>query len=415
MIDTNLLLSIGFSIITNFANVVHLPDNAVPKSPADLQRCLIGSPYSPIDLFLEDRQEKCFEISDGVVCRYSSPDSFFEIQDPKLIPNYTGTSLLTTNDLMGIASVTVQRLVKHGNPVTNGPPKIVYAGFYKGKRIPFFRIIWPNGNGGITDTAVVEIDGRTGQVVFARLWDTAFRDFVFGQKIKDQVYTPEPKKPVLQETISPVRKFHLPQPSTNYVSKAIKNWLVFCNRLGFETGTETNVANVNWDHTWLYTNEEQSARMPVCQIRFVNSSRFESINGIVFSHVSQDACYVGFWDQRPPEEWSRFRGKIVKSWQELAKELEPLLIEKLGIPKELLAPFSPNSRFKAPDVGSEGIKRVIVDWRNWPHNTGRTVWTSETKLAISAEFDLETGELKFIKFHDPKFIEALGKTLAQRK
>ena len=43
---------------------------------------------------------------------------------------------------------------------------------------------------------------------------------------------------------------------------------------------------------------------------------------------------------------------------------------------------------------------MVVGWRNWPRNAGREVSVDETILAFEAEFDVETGELKWINFHD---------------
>ena len=53
-----------------------------------------------------------------------------------------------------------------------------------------------------------------------------------------------------------------------------------------------------------------------------------------------------------------------------------------------------------------------MGWRNWPRNAGREVSVDETILAFEAEFDVETGELKWINFHDRNFVSALR--LAQR-
>ena len=44
MIDTNQLLSIAFSLIANFTNVVHVPREGVPHSREDLQKLVIEEP-----------------------------------------------------------------------------------------------------------------------------------------------------------------------------------------------------------------------------------------------------------------------------------------------------------------------------------------------------------------------------------
>jgi hypothetical protein len=49
----------------------------------------------------------------------------------------------------------------------------------------------------------------------------------------------------------------------------------------------------------------------------------------------------------------------------------------------------------------------------WLEGLARKPWTlvhiDETRLALSAEFDLETGELKWISFEDPRLARCLGK------
>src|SRR5439155_16999861 len=112
MIDTNALLSIAFSLIANFTNVVPVPSDAVPQSAADLNKCIIGSPKSPTHLYLVHQKGTEFWIDDGVVYRYRSPGSFFELQDSKLITNYTGISTLESNDIVRIAGTALQRLIK---------------------------------------------------------------------------------------------------------------------------------------------------------------------------------------------------------------------------------------------------------------------------------------------------------------
>jgi len=47
MIDTNQLLSIAFTLISNFTKVVEIPPDRVPQRRDDLQKIVVGSPRSP--------------------------------------------------------------------------------------------------------------------------------------------------------------------------------------------------------------------------------------------------------------------------------------------------------------------------------------------------------------------------------
>ncbi len=416
MIDTNALLSVAFSLIANFTNVVPVPSDAVPQYPADLAKCVVGSPSSPTDLYLVHKRGTEFWINGGVVYRFRSPGSFFELQDAKSIANYTGTSILESNDVVRVAATALQRLIKSKDPLlngTNGAPKIQYASYCQGARIPFYKVIWPRIRYGPERGADVEIDGRTGRIVFLHLWDMAFRDPMHAQKLSKLVYTEAPR-PAPAQAVRLVKKFHLPQPTTNYVSDAITNWLAFCRKLGLDPGGQTNLADVNWDRTWLYTNAEISTTVPVCQVRLRNSACFESIGGTVFSHFAPDACYTGFYGERRLADWVPFTGKIVKRQEDLMRELETILVQRLGIPESLLAEFKASTPAKPQEIGDpdsmqiKTIKRSLVGWRDWPLHGGEAVAISDTKEGLSAEFDLESGELKWIAFHDPRFVEILN-------
>src|SRR6266516_4568875 len=73
MIDTNALLSIGFSIVAGFSNVVQIPHGAVPTKPEDLRRLVMGGPppVPAINLHLVDRRGTQFSIRNGSVDGFS--------------------------------------------------------------------------------------------------------------------------------------------------------------------------------------------------------------------------------------------------------------------------------------------------------------------------------------------------------
>jgi len=256
--------------------------------------------------------------------------------------------------------------------------------------------------------AFVEIDARNGTITYLTLRDRAFCDYAMAQVISNRVYTAPPRPPSvwqLQFQAPGVRV--KPCPTTNEVLSAIGSWLWLCQRLGVDPGAQTNLDSVFWPKTVVYTNEEISRAAAVCQVNFSNHACFESINGVVFSLFASNACFFGFYQQMSPEDLAQFNGKIIKRWEDLAKDLERVLVEKVGIPRALLEPFSPELDVRIAPTEGRSIKRVVVGWRNWPRNAHRFVDVSETANALSVEFDLETGELKWISFEDPRFIGAL--------
>jgi len=234
----------------------------------------------------------------------------------------------------------------------------------------------------------------------------AFAEQVSNRAYKAELGPPMPTR--WQMRNQPPLKRLLPYPATNEIAKAIHSWLRFCSSLGIPPGAQTNLAAVFWARTFSYTNHDVSRVAPVAQIAFTNGTRFEAINGVAFSHYAEDAMYSGFWQEMTPEERDTFKGKINKDWKELARDLERTLIRSVGIPESLLTPYSFTVSLGTPrEIGAVGIKRLVLDWRNWPRNAGREVSVDETRSAFAAEFDLETGELKWINFHDPNFIAAL--------
>src|SRR5207249_3458739 len=114
MVDTNALLSMAFAIISSFTNIVEVAREHVPTSAGDLEKCNIGTLYSPVDLFLMHRSGTCFWIRDGAVQAYESPGSYFRLQDTRKVRSYTGPASLNSNQVVHVATSTIQRLVRNG-------------------------------------------------------------------------------------------------------------------------------------------------------------------------------------------------------------------------------------------------------------------------------------------------------------
>src|SRR5258708_38062441 len=97
MIDTNLLQTIGFSIVTNFTSSVPVTDQDAPRLPSDLLLYRMATVHSPTDFALGTRSGANYAIVDGVVQYFGSRQNYFREQDPQQIGNYSGSSVLTSN------------------------------------------------------------------------------------------------------------------------------------------------------------------------------------------------------------------------------------------------------------------------------------------------------------------------------
>ena len=206
MIDTNALLAFAFSIISSFTNVVYVPPEAVPQSKDDLEVCIIGRSFFPLDVYLKGRRGTQFWIANGVVEQYYSPDMYFGLQDPNRIPEFVGTAKLSSNLVFELANRTIQGLVRSGNPLTNVTPRVTVAKPYLGQPVPSYDITWPlPENPQVFSIARMGIDARYGRVVSVSLHDPGFYDMARFQQNSNQVYKAEVLKnsPPL-ETNTPV-------------------------------------------------------------------------------------------------------------------------------------------------------------------------------------------------------------------
>jgi hypothetical protein len=248
--------------------------------------------------------------------------------------------------------------------------------------------------------ASVEIDGRNGRAVRVNLMHPGFRDAECVREMSNEVYVAEsiPQQPVHRGT--------LPKPGTDDVANGFRSWLALCRTLGLDPGNQTNITNVNWDVVFIYTNKMISPSIPVAKVTLSNDVVFQMFDGVAISHFAGDAFFTGFWDRKPKSVWSPLMGHITRNWEDLAKEFETTLTTRLGIPQELVRRFRPRPVTVPPKVGTEALRRIAVEWR--PVSAQREQESSiPTRFSFSAEFDLITGELKFITIEDPKMIEYL--------
>ena len=203
--------------------------------------------------------------------------------------------------------------------------------------------------------------------------------------------------------------FHqfLPYPMPSQVFDGITSWLWLCQHLGINPGTQTNLAAVDWEHSFTFTNTTYSAPVRAVQVHFANGVCFDALGPFAISHFAADAAFVGNWSARSQAESARFYGTVEKDWRQLARSLERRLVQDVGISPTLLSQFTlwPSPYF--PEMGSYGLKRLEVQWhRNGPPLVVRG---SPHAPALRVEFDLGTGELKSIEFGAPELINAIAR------
>jgi len=411
IIDTNALLSIALSLATQFTNTVPTPSQVIPAGTNNVRQYLIGSPRSPLDVYFTLHNGVEFWIEDGAITQFRTPGSYFSLQEPERVPKFLGSPQFTSNQVFEIAERTMRRLIKSGEPLAGLEPKIQAAGHYKGQAIPFYEVSWPVKNTGYREAASIEIDARTGGVTSLMLWHVGFRDTAFAQKVSNQVAKAEtpvksPGKSVLLGNQNPKFRQVFPVPPTNVVEKAISHWLTVCQKLRIEPGKQTNLTDVDWEASGLFSWDIASTNQASCRVRFHNGTQFDSLDSLVLGHLSWDACFKDDWQARPHEQWKEFEGFIGKNWEDLAKQFTRLLIETYSIPEELLGKYDPGPFSRPPELGSIAIRRFWVHWREWPRdlNPEEFISVEESKLGLMVEFDLQTGEVKGFGFKDPELL-----------
>jgi len=391
MVNTNELLSIAFALVANFTNVVHIPPEAVPQRREDLSKVLIGSPGSPLDVFLVHTNGYKFSIRGGVVDYYEGPDSYFSFVSARHLPKFAGSATIGSNDVIALATQIMKRLVKSGNPLDTVPPCVRYS---ERTNVNFYYISWPVTNSVFRDgLGAIEIDARTGTAVFVALHALEFHDSGFVQAIRNRVYTPDPRPPPRQNPAAT-----MPKPTTNQLQVLIPKWLEFCRRLALDPGTKTNVSDVDWIETVVFTNANVLEPGDVYKIRFTNGTVFQAVNGKIFLHTSADAAFAGAWGDQSSDYWSRFAGKPTRRWEDLAQDLNRLLVQELFIPRTALDKFTPSPYAR----GTEGVPRCVV---RWGHTESLVNSPSDLiRTALFVEFDLATGTVKMIRFDDPEWL-----------
>jgi|ERR1044071_26037 hypothetical protein len=391
MIDTNQLLSIAFTMIANFTSIVHVPPGGTPHGRDDLGRLVVGSMRpDPASLVLVLKHGETFWIKDGVVEGYESPDSFFKGQSADVPDRLKGVATMSSNQVVDLASGLLGRLAKRGNPAAKLRPRVESALPYA----PFYNIEWRVSTDALVlPAAEAEIDARDGRVAYLHLWAQEYHDPAFAREITNRVWKPDPAR--LTPPRRPPKKPGQDEwtPTTNEVQTLVPRWLKFCQRLGLEAGSQTNVADVDWEPTFKAKSTPPFPEGTDYKIKFRNGNGFHCVNHTVFGHFCGDAAFIGAWADKPADYWTNFVGKATRKWEDLAADLNARLVS-LGAPSNYLSQYTPK-----PDAqGSGGVSRCVVDWYE-TKSLGK-MDIDRVKTALLAEFDLATGKIKNVIIFD---------------
>jgi hypothetical protein len=398
MVLTNVLLSISFSLISNFLTKAELPQAIAPRSIEDVGRYHVGFNYAPIDTYVELKNGNEFWIRNGVVQSFLSPSALYVNRDPNPAGKLA-TPSLTSNEVVALANRVLERLARRGNPVSDQPARVKVSPGRRGDQGAFYEFVWPATNA-FGYKLALEIDARRGALTHLDLHDDAFFDYGFASQISNRVYVAD--APPKARPAGPRAR-----PTTKQLEEGIASWLKLSSRLGFDAGAQINVASVDWSETYCYTNPPLSSTVPVCRVRFLDGGGFDSLGGSVICVLARDSCYAGDWGNKPNEHWAKFQGRIRVRWEVLAEKLKANLVNRVGLPKVMLDSLNPESLIYEHEIGSESLKRILVKWVDLPPDDSRG-----PVERFFAEFDVESGEVKLLSFWDRRLREALRKALS---
>jgi hypothetical protein len=399
MVDTNALLSIAFAVISNFSTKVQIPPGSVPRNVGEVQRILIGSPLCPIDVYMALGEGTQFTMEHGVIQHFRSQNSFLTYHEP--FSKFVGTSILSSNQVVQLTAETLMRLERHGHPLSDAVPVVYYAGpryaqLLQGKEIPFWEVSWRNPREHMENMAVVEVDGRSGDIVSLNLYDWGFFDTAFELEISNRVYTADatPARPK-----PPPGKRVLPPPTAEQASSAIEHWRGFCRGLGIAIPPETALSDVDWDRSLVVTDRVVSASTPVCRIVFKNGVLFDSVGELVYNHYGKGCFFIGDVPKKPKAEWKAMEGTVMKDWHDLARSLQVRVAEYLGSLSSELSTARPFVVEAGGGLGTNGLTRTVIEWRKY-HRPDHTIDAQELPLLFAAEFDLRSGDTVWVNFQD---------------
>ena len=170
--------------------------------------------------------------------------------------------------------------------------------------------------------------------------------------------------------------------------------------------------HVNWDATFAYTNPVSRA-LPACRVAFKNGAFFDSLEGVPFNCFCADAAFTGRYMSRSAAAWKPFEGVVSNRWEDLAKNLEIRICRELGLPTSIFEESKPTRILMSAKLGETGLARTLIYWRKLPPLAHGSQAEKTEHSILAAEFDLRTGELKLIDFHNPNLVSRIEAALKE--
>jgi len=323
----------------------------------------------------------------GRVEMYRDPGSFFELQDPDLVPKFFGTATLDEKQALRIVHDTIKKLGYTDQLLSaDKPPSVTPPPKVRSHSIPRFRVRWTDPTRGSNPenppvSADFEVDAATGQIHLMYILNpNTWR--------RDPVIDVHP--PILQkgpETVYRGGRKIYPVGET-YSNAFLKAILPACGDFvktaGFSVRQPISPADVEWP-TYICGLVDDDPR---AFFDLKAGGHFVYGHGRVLAFYAADVMQLPGRDwPSAPDEMERFQSKFygpVNMTTNDAVNLVRAIVRKLGYSEKELQVDNPPSVNGPARWGNKFIARVFVQWqapRMGPFRVVAEVDMAERRLA----------------------------------
>lgn len=326
-----------------------------------------------------------FAFLHGHVEMFRTPQCYYELQDPDLVPRFFGPVKLREKDALKIVHQAIKKLgYTDAALYADRPPRVTHPAKVGKNYVPRYRVWWGDPTQGLPDnpptSAVFEVDATTGQIQMMYLLNPAtFRDSpkvdvhppVISQGADTQYRGGRTMSPVSQSYSNAFLLAILPQLS-DYVSKA-----------GFPVKIPISTSDVDMSHYSCALVDGD----PCVFLDLKTGARFVYSHGQVIAFYAPDVTHL------PGEAWKRpvehYYGPInMTSNQAIA--LVRQTVVRLGYSEKVLRVDESPLVNPPAKRGGGTIARYFLNWKESRVGPFRVV----------AEVDASTKTLKSLYIND---------------
>ena len=327
-----------------------------------------------------------FVFNHGHIEKFADPKSYYELQDPDLIPKFYGPIKLTQKDAERVVREAIKKLGYTEDMLDAGqPPKITPPPRFGKNQVARYRVQWFDYSFGNPDdpplSAQFEVDATTGKIHMM---------YLFNKKS----WRPDPQidvKPTIigkaaqTVPVGPGRRMYRvnKEYSDAFLAAILPQCSDYIKATGFHIPIPitTNDVDMSKYEFGIVDND------PNVFMDLKNTARFVYSHGQVIAFYAPDVTCLPGEDQKLPNE--AYYGKVNMTTNQ-AIELVRQTVKRLGYSEKDLYMDKPPYAFGPARVGTNFFTRMVVEWRENFYAPTR----------VNAEVDVTQKELKSLYIND---------------